>query len=139
MYPGPGLIQIHGHPTTHDSGTDDRKTLFPGHGPNLDRPRKSESTLKPGTTYHSGHVEAMHRDDLLEKLRKFLEVHAKAKILSTEPGTLTMYVLHSKTQDKTTKQKMINYKNHLYGIDKVVKKKGAKRAKAKTMEPKDHP
>ncbi|MBI38402.1 MAG: hypothetical protein CMF59_02295 [Leptospiraceae bacterium] len=55
-------------------------------------------------------MEAMHRDDLLEKLRKFLEVHAKAKILSTEPGTLTMYVLHSKTQDKTTKQKMINYK-----------------------------
>ncbi len=52
----------------------------------------------------------MQREDLLEKLKQFLEVHAKAKILSADPGTLTMYVLHSKTQDKTTKQKMINYK-----------------------------
>ena len=52
----------------------------------------------------------MHREDLLEKLRRFLEVHAKAKILTSDPGSLTMYVLHSKTQDKTTKQKMMNYK-----------------------------
>lgn len=52
----------------------------------------------------------MHREDLLEKLRRFLEVHAKAKILSIDTGTLTMYVLHSKTQNKSTKQKMINYK-----------------------------
>ncbi|MBR32842.1 MAG: hypothetical protein CMN77_16185 [Spirochaetaceae bacterium] len=66
--------------------------------------------MKPDNIYHSGRVEAMQREDLLEKLKQFLEVHAKAKILSADPGTLTMYVLHSKTQDKTTKQKMINYK-----------------------------
>ena len=52
----------------------------------------------------------MLRDDLLEKLRRFLEVHAKTRILTIEPGTLTMYVLHSKTQNKTTREKMINYK-----------------------------
>tara|TARA_Y100001956_G_C4010583_1_gene137474 strand:+ start:135 stop:551 length:417 start_codon:yes stop_codon:yes gene_type:complete len=69
-----------------------------------------ESTLNPDGCGHIGPVEAMHREDLLEKLRRFLEVHAKAKILTSDPGTLTMYVLHSKTQDKTTKQKMMNYK-----------------------------
>lgn len=52
----------------------------------------------------------MHREDLLERLKRFLEIHAKARILSAEPGTLTMYVLHSKAQNKNTKQKMINYK-----------------------------
>ena len=69
-----------------------------------------ESTLKPGLWQQFGSVEPMLRDDLLEKLRRFLEIHSKAKILTIEPGTLSMYVLHSKTKNKSTKEKMINYK-----------------------------
>lgn len=46
---------------------------------------------------------------LRERLRRFLEVHSKAKILSADPGALRMYILHSKNSNTKPKDKIINF------------------------------
>lgn len=39
----------------------------------------------------------------LERLRRFLEAHAKTRILNAEPGTIQMYILHCKNNVKGRK------------------------------------
>lgn len=39
----------------------------------------------------------------LERLRRFLEVHAKTRILNADPGTVQMYILHCKNNIKGRK------------------------------------
>ena len=49
------------------------------------------------------------REELKERLRRFLEVRNDAKILDKDNGTLKMHILHSKTKKKKIVDKMINY------------------------------
>lgn len=55
-------------------------------------------------------MEYLNRFQLMLKLKEFLEIQAKTKITDVNPGVLKMYVLHSKNQNKTPKEKLINYK-----------------------------
>ena len=50
-------------------------------------------------------------ETLLVRLKEFLEIHLKTKIVDANPGILKMHVLHSKNNfNKTPKEKLINYK-----------------------------
>lgn len=55
-------------------------------------------------------MEYLNRFQLMLKLKEFLEIHGKTKITDVNPGVLKMYILHSKNQNKTPKEKLINYK-----------------------------
>lgn len=55
-------------------------------------------------------MEYLNRYQLMLKLKEFLELHGKTKITDVNSGVLKMYVLHSKNQNKTPKEKLINYK-----------------------------
>ena len=55
-------------------------------------------------------MEYMNRFQLMLKLKEFLEIHGKTKITDVNTGVLKMYILHSKNQNKTPKEKLINYK-----------------------------
>ncbi len=58
---------------------------------------------------HKNSMEIPSAEDLREKLRLFLEVHCRAKILASDPGQLSMYVLHAKNQASKPKDKTIVY------------------------------
>ncbi|MBE7413132.1 MAG: hypothetical protein L6Q54_12125 [Leptospiraceae bacterium] len=51
-----------------------------------------------------------NKKQLLEKLKEFIEIHCKTKILEANVGVLKMHTLRSKNQNKTPKEKLINYK-----------------------------
>jgi hypothetical protein len=55
-------------------------------------------------------MEYLNKMQLMLKLKEFLEIHAKTKITDVNEGVLKMYILHSKNQNKTPKEKLINYK-----------------------------
>ncbi len=57
-----------------------------------------------------GTIYFMIKKELLTRLKEFLEIHGKTKILEPNEGVLKMYILHSKNQNKTPKEKLINYK-----------------------------
>lgn len=55
-------------------------------------------------------MDTLNKYQLMLKLKDFIEVHSKTKISDVNEGVLKMYVLHSKNQNSTPKQKLINYK-----------------------------
>lgn len=55
-------------------------------------------------------MEYPDKKNLLNQLKVFMEIHGKTKILEANEGVLRMHVLHSKNQNKSIKEKMINYK-----------------------------
>ncbi|MCB1140907.1 MAG: hypothetical protein H7A24_06855 [Leptospiraceae bacterium] len=50
------------------------------------------------------------RLELYKDLSVFLEVYHKTKILELREDTIRMYILFSKSKNKTPKEKLINYK-----------------------------
>ncbi len=52
----------------------------------------------------------MTKIELLGRLKEFLQIHGKTKILDANEGALKMHILKSKNENKTPKQKLINYK-----------------------------
>ena len=52
----------------------------------------------------------MTKKELLEKLKEFLQIHGNTNILDPNEGALKMHILKSKNENKTPKQKLINYK-----------------------------
>lgn len=52
----------------------------------------------------------MLKTGLMIKLKEFLEIHGKTKIFDVNEGMLRMHILRSKNQNKTPKEKLINYK-----------------------------
>ena len=55
-------------------------------------------------------MEYLNKYQLMLKLKEFIEIHSKTKISDLNEGVLKMYILHSKNQNKTPKEKLINYK-----------------------------
>jgi hypothetical protein len=55
-------------------------------------------------------MEDLNKYQLMLKLKEFLEIQGKTKITDINEGVLKMYILHSKNQNKTPKEKLINYK-----------------------------
>lgn len=55
-------------------------------------------------------MEYLKKYQLMLKLKEFLEIQGKTKITDINEGVLKMYILHSKNQNKTPKEKLINYK-----------------------------
>ncbi len=55
-------------------------------------------------------MEYLNKNQLMIKLKDFIEIHSKTKINDLNEGVLKMYILHSKNQNKTPKEKLINYK-----------------------------
>ena len=51
----------------------------------------------------------LSENSIRERLRRFLEVHNKSKILDAEKGTLKMHVLLSKSKNSKPKEKLINF------------------------------
>ncbi len=49
------------------------------------------------------------RSELKERLRKFLEIHNKTRLLEAEDGTLKMHIMHAKTRNDKIKDKFINF------------------------------
>jgi hypothetical protein len=51
------------------------------------------------------------REALLVRLKEFLEIHLKSRIVDANSGILKMNILHCKNSfNKTPKEKLINYK-----------------------------
>jgi|JI10StandDraft_1071094.scaffolds.fasta_scaffold144084_6 hypothetical protein len=55
-------------------------------------------------------MEYLNKFQLMLKLKEFIEIQGKTKITDVNEGVLKMYILHSKNQNKTPKEKLINYK-----------------------------
>jgi hypothetical protein len=55
-------------------------------------------------------MEYLNKQELLLKLKEFIEIHGKTKILDVAEGSLKMHILHAKNQSKTPKDKLILYK-----------------------------
>ena len=55
-------------------------------------------------------MEYLNKYQLMEKLKEFLEIKGNTKITDLNEGALKMHILHSKNQNKTPKEKLINYK-----------------------------
>ncbi|HMV41019.1 MAG TPA: hypothetical protein PK079_11925 [Leptospiraceae bacterium] len=55
-------------------------------------------------------MEYLNKYQLMLKLKDFIEIHEKTKISDLNEGVLKMYILHSKNQNNTPKEKLINYK-----------------------------
>lgn len=55
-------------------------------------------------------MESLNKFQLMLKLKEFMEIHGKTKITDVNEAVLKMYILHSKNQNKTPKEKLINYK-----------------------------
>jgi hypothetical protein len=55
-------------------------------------------------------MEYLNKFQLMLKLKEFIEIHGKTKITDVNERVLKMYILHSKSQNKTPKEKLINYK-----------------------------
>ena len=54
-------------------------------------------------------METESTEALRESLRRFLEVHCKTKILTADPGQLSMYILHAKNQASKPRDRTILY------------------------------
>lgn len=49
-------------------------------------------------------------EDLREQLRRFLEIHLKARLVKADNGSLKMMVMLAKNTNTKIKDKLINYK-----------------------------
>lgn len=55
-------------------------------------------------------MEYLNKYQLMLKLKEFIEIQRDTKISDLNEGVLKMYILRSKNQNKTPKEKLINYK-----------------------------